>query len=128
MMPRFGASTNSPGPGSASTESASRPLRRSCSLWRQAFELPDGTPAGMIGLLDDITDRKQAEAEECSRLLLDAVRDGIVGVDTEGRVIVMNPAGLQLLDDSADELMGQSSAIRDKPRFPARPATRRHLP
>jgi PAS domain S-box-containing protein len=84
--------------------------------WRQAFELIDGTPGGMIGILIDISERKQAEtamaeAEERSRLLLESVRDGIFGVDTQGRIRFINPAGLQLLGYESDEVMGQKSHL-----------------
>jgi two-component system sensor histidine kinase/response regulator len=85
-------------------------------FWRQTFELIDGTPGGVIGILIDISDRKQAEAamaeaEERSRLLLESVRDGIFGVDTQGRITFINPAGLQLLGYAADEVMGQMSHL-----------------
>jgi PAS domain S-box-containing protein len=87
-------------------------FKRDAIYWRQTFELTDGAPGGMIGLLIDISERKQAEeamaaAEERSRLLLNSVHDGIFGVDTEGRVSFINPAGLQMLGYEADELMGK---------------------
>jgi len=51
---------------------------------------------------------KSALAEEHSRLLLESVRDGIFGVDTDGKVTFINPAVLQMLGYSPEELMQQS--------------------
>jgi polar amino acid transport system substrate-binding protein len=47
------------------------------------------------------------ETEERSRLLLNSVRDGIFGVDLEGKVTFINPAALQMLGYEAEEMMGQ---------------------
>ncbi len=47
------------------------------------------------------------ETEERTRLLLESVRDGIFGVDLDGRVTFINPAALQMLGYKADEMMGQ---------------------
>ncbi len=60
----------------------------------------------------DITERKKAQAallaaEERSRLLLESVGDGIIGVDLQGECTFVNPAALQLLGYRADELLGQ---------------------
>ena len=61
----------------------------------------------------DITPRKQNEAalaalEERSRLILTAVGDGIVGMDTEGRITFVNPAVPALLGYDEDELIGKA--------------------
>ena len=48
------------------------------------------------------------QSEERSRLLLESVGDGIFGVDLEGKVTFINPAGLKLLGYSQEELMGHS--------------------
>ena len=60
----------------------------------------------------DITQRRLDEAalaavEELSRLILAAVGDGIVGMNTEGRISFVNPAVPALLGYSAEELIGQ---------------------
>ena len=60
----------------------------------------------------DITERKReqtalAAAEERSRLLLESVGEGLVGVDIEGRVTFLNPAAAQLLGYEEDELVGR---------------------
>ena len=61
----------------------------------------------------DITRRKQNEAalaalEERSRLILTAVGDGIVGMDTEGRISFVNPAVPAMLGYTEDELIGKA--------------------
>nr|WP_158651702.1 ATP-binding protein [Marinobacterium profundum] len=46
------------------------------------------------------------ESERHNRLLLDAVGEGIYGLDLDGRVTFSNPAACQLLGYRADELLG----------------------
>ncbi len=58
-----------------------------------------------IRLADQAT--LMAEAEERNRLLLESVRDGIFGVDLDGKVSFINPAVLELLGYDADDLMGK---------------------
>ena len=48
-----------------------------------------------------------AASEERSRLILASVNDGIVGLDTEGRISFVNPACPALLGYSEEELLGQ---------------------
>jgi PAS domain S-box-containing protein len=60
----------------------------------------------------DITARKEAEdrlaiAEERSRLILGAVGDGIVGLDTDGIITFANPAAPAMLGYREDEFVGQ---------------------
>ncbi|MCG8428857.1 MAG: EAL domain-containing protein [Chromatiales bacterium] len=43
-----------------------------------------------------------------NRLLLDSAGEGIFGIDTQGRLTFINPAALQLLGWSGDELLGNS--------------------
>ena len=60
----------------------------------------------------DITQRRKDEAElaaleERSRLILGAVGDGIIGIDTEDMITFANPAVLALLGYAEEELIGQ---------------------
>ncbi|MBT3345447.1 MAG: PAS domain S-box protein, partial [Gemmatimonadetes bacterium] len=60
----------------------------------------------------DITDRRKqqaalAEAEERSRLLLESVGEGVLGMNEEGRITFLNPAAAQMLGYTADELLGR---------------------
>jgi PAS domain S-box-containing protein len=47
-------------------------------------------------------------AEQRLRLVLDSVRDGIIGVDGEGRAIFVNPAAGRMLGYNASEPLGRS--------------------
>ncbi|MFP4154754.1 MAG: PAS domain S-box protein [Halothiobacillaceae bacterium] len=72
----------------------------------------DGTLAGVMGTVQDITDRKQAERAvlEVSRenaLILETAGEGIVGVDADGRVRFVNPAALTMLGLSPDAVVGR---------------------
>jgi polar amino acid transport system substrate-binding protein len=49
-----------------------------------------------------------ADSEEKSRLLLESVGDGIFGVDLEGKVTFINPAGLKILGYELNEIMGHA--------------------
>ena len=65
-----------------------------------------------IGLIRDITERKEAEnalaeSEERSRMILESARDGIFGVDAEGNLSFINPAALNILGFSSEELRGK---------------------
>ena len=60
----------------------------------------------------DITERRRNEAalialEERGRLILSAVGDGIVGMDTDGRITFANPAVPLLLGYTEAEMLGQ---------------------
>ncbi|WFS62758.1 transporter substrate-binding domain-containing protein [Pseudodesulfovibrio thermohalotolerans] len=83
--------------------------------WENATISPlkdeDGNIASFLAVKQDVTDRKLAEqalaeAQEDSRLILESVGEGVMGVDAEGRIIFVNPTGLKLLGYGQDELMG----------------------
>lgn len=48
-------------------------------------------------------------SEERTRLILESTDEGIFGVDTEGRIVFVNPAACRLLGFSAEEMIGQPS-------------------
>ncbi|MBF0568243.1 MAG: response regulator [Nitrospirae bacterium] len=48
-----------------------------------------------------------AQAEERSRLILTSVSDGILGLDTDGRITFINPAVSALLGYTDDEMVGE---------------------
>ncbi len=59
-----------------------------------------------------VTDRsKEAirQSEESKRLLLYAVGDGILGVDTKGQTTFVNPAALRMLGFSEEEMLGKKA-------------------
>ncbi|MEK5024728.1 PAS domain S-box protein [Paenibacillus sp. FSL M7-1046] len=66
---------------------------------------------GVYGISRDITDRIRytEQIEKLSNdytLILNAVSEGIFGLDTEGRVTFINPAGAQMLGFAYGEIMG----------------------
>lgn len=67
-------------------------------------------------ILRDITKRKQAESElerliRQNQLILNAVGEGLCGLDTEGKITFVNPAAVKLLGYQMEELIGQSIHI-----------------
>jgi len=86
---------------------------------------PDGQPAYVIGQLEDITDRKLAEAarrasEERFRELIEGAPDLLAVFDAQGRVAYASPAALELLGYRSDQLLGRPAtdmvAPEDAPR------------
>jgi PAS domain S-box-containing protein len=73
----------------------------------------EGKLQRMIGMVADITGRKQGEqaqrdSEEKLRLLLNSTAEGICGMDLEGRCTFCNPACLRILGyQLADDLLGK---------------------
>ena len=85
---------------------------RDLLYWRQTFSPKDGSLGGLIGVLIDITDRKEAElavieAEERSRLLLESVGEGIFGVGADGLVNFINPAALDMVGFKESEILNK---------------------
>lgn len=71
-----------------------------------------GRDLGWQGVLTDITERKWAEEALRrvmlqNKLILDSAGEGIFGVDMDGRITFINPAGTEMLGWSAEELVGQ---------------------
>ncbi|WP_415906035.1 response regulator [Neptuniibacter sp. QD72_48] len=52
--------------------------------------------------------REIKSAEKRSRLILEAVKDGIVGFNTEGKITFANPAAYSYLGYTEDEFLGQN--------------------
>lgn len=72
----------------------------------------NGTPLNMLGVVQDITERKKAEdqlqeSEERTRLLLQSAGEGIYGLDNHGVTTFVNPAACEILGYAEDELTGQ---------------------
>jgi PAS domain S-box-containing protein len=65
-----------------------------------------------VGLLRDISERKHAEKEllqlhRKNQLILDATDEGIIGLDSAGKITFVNPYATQTLGYSIDELIGE---------------------
>ncbi|CAK0743302.1 two-component system, sensor histidine kinase and response regulator [Gammaproteobacteria bacterium] len=72
----------------------------------------NNTLFGSVFVFRDITERNKIEAkisklEEQSRSVLLAVRDGIIYMDSDGRVTLANPAAISLLGYKEVDLIGQ---------------------
>ncbi|WP_237051532.1 PAS domain S-box protein [Magnetospirillum sp. ME-1] len=72
----------------------------------------DGALLGLIGVARDITGRKLAdialaEAEERSRLILGSVDEGICGLNPDGTISFVNPAGAEMLGYEVEDLVGK---------------------
>ncbi len=73
----------------------------------------EGAPLYFVALLQDITERKQAEAvlkdrEATLRSITDAAQDAILMMDPQGRISFWNPAAEQIFGYSAGEALGQN--------------------
>ncbi len=74
----------------------------------------NGKIAGTVGILWDITDRKQAEtalrqSEQKLRAIIEAARDAIIVVDMEGVVIDANSTGIELSGYKPEEIIGKNA-------------------
>jgi diguanylate cyclase (GGDEF)-like protein/PAS domain S-box-containing protein len=75
---------------------------------------PNGRVSNYLAVLDDITERKQAEAviarlSEWNELLLNSAGEGIYGADLEGNCTYVNPAALALLGFDKEEVLGKNA-------------------
>lgn len=74
----------------------------------------EGRISHYLGVMDDITDRKHAEAEilrlsQWNELLLNSAGEGMYGVDQEGAFTFINPAALAILGFEKDEVLGENA-------------------
>ena len=85
-------------------------------LWVQTDKVPvfdrDGKVAGIVVMVQDVTDRKQAEAalrysEERLRLITNLVPHGIFAKDSAGRHLFANPALAEMAGLSVEEMIGK---------------------
>jgi two-component system, LuxR family, sensor kinase FixL len=76
---------------------------------------PDGTFLGYIGSCIDITERKQAQ--DLFRLVVEASPDGMVLVDSQGHIVLVNARAEKLFGYGREELLGQSIEFLVPERF-----------
>jgi PAS domain S-box-containing protein len=76
---------------------------------------PDGSFAGFVGALVDITDRKHAEAalrasETSARAILDTAFDAIITTDESGRIVEFNQAASRIFGHTRENAVGHELA------------------
>ena len=75
----------------------------------------EGEPIGFRGIVRDITERKEAEEERLQAMteraaVIDAMGDGLISVNMDGKVSSMNLAFEKLCGYKEDELIGENAA------------------
>jgi PAS domain S-box-containing protein len=94
--------------------------------WVETDKVPyrdtDGTMLGVLVFAQDVTDRKRAEeelraSEERLRTIVESSPNGIVMVDEEGRIVLVNAALAALFGYDQPELLGQSVDLLVPERF-----------
>ena len=96
-------------------------LRRSDGEYRWVLDsgtarfAPDGTFLGYIGSCIDISERKQAQ--ERFRLVVEASPNGIVVVNAQGHIVLVNARAEKLLGYRREELIGQGIELLVLERF-----------
>jgi PAS domain S-box-containing protein len=86
----------------------------------------DGNEIGIVGISRDISERKRMEeelmrSEEQMRFMFDAIGDGIIMVDLEGKIVEVNQAALRMSGcKKKEDMIGRNAfdfvAERDRPR------------
>ncbi len=76
----------------------------------------NGEVAGIVGLAEDITARKQAEAALAKsraefEAIFDSISDAIIFADSERRIVLVNPAVKTLFAYDPEELIGSSAEM-----------------
>jgi PAS domain S-box-containing protein len=91
----------------------------------------DGTVRGLLVFAQDITERKRSEealraSEERLRAILESSQNGIVMVNEEGTIVLVNEALAKIFGYDRQELLGRSVDLLVPERFrPSHPDHRR---
>lgn len=85
--------------------------QRDVIIHKAMYPGPDGRPAGIIGIILDITQRKKIERQlESNRASFTSIvensSDGILVVDDEGTILYANSAAASMLGESVKQVVG----------------------
>jgi PAS domain S-box-containing protein len=90
---------------------------------KTTYSTTDGRPAGLIGVINDVTDQKHLEetlqmSEAYFRSFTESLRDCVTQISIDGKILSMNPTGCEILEfDSCDKAVGEdftSSIIENR--------------
>jgi PAS domain S-box-containing protein len=86
------------------------------SLTVTAQRNDSGEVTGYLGIAEDITERKQAEAvlreqAQHTQAILDNMVDGIITIDQNGIIHSFNPAATRIFGYTADEVLGRNVSL-----------------
>jgi diguanylate cyclase (GGDEF)-like protein/PAS domain S-box-containing protein len=85
----------------------------------ETFYAPDGTPVRMIGTVQDVTERKEAEGQlALASQVFENALEGVVITDTKGTIQFANPAVFTITGYSHEEIIGQNPRILRSDRHP----------
>jgi diguanylate cyclase (GGDEF)-like protein/PAS domain S-box-containing protein len=89
-------------------------------FWNELYISPvqneQGQVTHFIGIQNDITEQKRAEAELRTnelnlRAIINTISDGIVIIDQTGKIVFVNPAGQSIFGQSSQALLGQEFGL-----------------
>lgn len=85
---------------------------REMAYYHATFTAPNGRPAGTIGALVDVTERKQAQQalgseKERAEITLASIADGVITTDLQGQVQTINEAAQWLTGFSPEQALGR---------------------
>jgi two-component system, cell cycle sensor histidine kinase and response regulator CckA len=98
--------------------------RRNILYHKAVFAGPAGAPGGIIGVMEDITDRKLAETalrerEARYRAVIETSADGFLLVDRGGRILEVNDSYVRMSGYSREELLRMTIADLEASESPA---------
>ena len=86
-------------------------IKHDVIFYKATYTNADGIVSGLVGVMLDITSRKQAEEalrerEGKYRLLVEGQTDLVVKVDTEGRFLFVSPTYCEMFGKTEEDLLG----------------------
>ena len=90
--------------------------KRDVTFYKATYDAGDGKPSGMVGVILDITEARQAskllqQSEKRHRLLVEALNEGLTQVDSQGKLTFVNDRFKEMTGYSREELLGQNVSV-----------------